>query len=147
MRRHALLVVCVSTLIACGSSSPTGPVGSGGPQTGVVSAGTFHPVEVTGQGTAQIYVNADGSKELRFTSDFLTNQGPILDVWLISAADANDDQTVLNAQHVDLGVLKDTVGAQTYAIPDSVTISAYHAVTVWCVHFLRNFTTAPLTTQ
>lgn len=147
MRRHAFLVACVSTLIACGSSSATGTIGSGGPKVGVVSAGTFHPVEVTGQGTAQIYVNPDGSKELRFTSDFLTTQGPILDVWLIAANDANDSPTVLNAQHVDLGVLMDTAGAQTYPIPDTVTISAYHAVTVWCIKFLRNFTTAPLTTQ
>lgn len=145
MRRHALLVACVSTLTACGGSSATGTTGTGGPKVGVVYAGAFHPVEVAGQGTAQIYVNPDGSKELRFASDFLTTQGPILDVWLISASDAKDSPTVLNAQHVDLGVLMDTVGAQTYPIPDTVTISAYHAVTVWCVKFSRNFTTAPLT--
>lgn len=148
MRGLLIVAACAAGVAACGSGSPTSPGGSGGgPDTGIVYAGSFHPVEDNGQGMAQVYTNQDGSSEVRFTSDFATDSGPQLEVWLVSASDPMDNQSVLNAQHVSLGPLKSTSGAQTYAVPSGTTLSDYKSVTVWCVHFKVNFTTAPLARQ
>lgn len=141
------MIATTIALVACSSSStPTG-TGSGTPLTGLIYAGTFHPVADHGQGMAQIYALQNGTDEVRFTSDFATDSGPQLEVWLVSASDPTDNQSVLDAQHVSLGPLQSTTGAQTYTVPSGVVLSDYQSVTVWCVHFKVNFTTAPLARQ
>jgi hypothetical protein len=109
----------------------------------MLSMGRFHSVAHDGQGLATIYQTADGKRTLRLTQ-FETSNGPELHLYLVAADDAIDDATVKRAGFVSLGALKGNKGDQNYEIPDSLDLSKYRAVTVWCRRFGVNFTTAPL---
>jgi len=145
MSKIVPLVGLVAVLVGCSEGSGDGIMDPMGPGSGpaLAYAGSFHPVVHAGSGMAQIYVSSVGS-ELRLSSDFATDAGPALEVWLISADDANDSAAVLAADYVSLGVLQSPNGPQTYPIPAGTDLSMYRAVTVWCVAAKVNFTTAPL---
>lgn len=152
MSRSQLVTAgCLLVLAACnGSSAPNMDNGSGGGSglpVGLAYAGSFHPVVHDGKGMAEAYVAQDASIELRFTSDFATADGPKLEVWLVRADDAQDSETVLHSEHVSLGALQSPTGAQSYAVPGNVNLGVYRSVTVWCVTFEVNFTTASLVMQ
>ena len=100
--------------------------------------GYAHPTD----GTASIY-RMDTKRILRLTN-FRTSNGPDVHVYLIAAPDAKDNETVKNVAFVDLGILKGNIGDQNYAVPDSVDLGKYRAVTIWCKRFNVNFGTAPL---
>ena len=116
------------------------------PSDGVVAirSGQFHGVAHETQGTAAIYGSANGGRVLRLT-EFETSNGPDLHVYLVAAADADDNDTVTEAGFVRLGHLKGNVGDQHYEIPADVDLSKHRAVTIWCRRFGVNFGTAPLT--
>jgi len=137
-------------LAACSGSSPADPsITPPDPGALVVRryVGTFHPVAHAGMGSVELSVSADSAKTLRFQTDFATTGGPILEVWLVAAPDATDNQTVLDNETISLGTLKATSGGQTYAVPKDVDLTKFRAVTVWCVDALVNFATAPLMLQ
>ncbi len=66
-------------------------------------------------------------------------------MYLVKANDSNDSQSVIDAGYITLGALQSASGNQTYEVPASVDLGEYRSVTVWCVPFGVNFTTAPLT--
>ena len=109
----------------------------------MLTMGRFHAVAHDGKGLATIYQTPDGKRTLRLTQ-FETSNGPELHLYLVAADDATDDATVKRAGFVSLGALKGNKGDQNYDIPDSLDLSKYRAVTVWCRRFSVNFTTAPL---
>jgi len=109
----------------------------------LVFSGAFHPVAHEGKGTAGIYRLADGRRVLRFT-DFETSNGPDVQVYLVAAGDASDNETVTSAGFVQLGALKGNLGDQNYDVPADVDLDTYRAVTIWCRRFGVNFATAPL---
>jgi hypothetical protein len=94
-------------------------------------------------GTATIYQLADGRKTLRFTG-FRTSNGPDVQVYLVAAPDARDDQTVTKAGFIVLGALKGNIGDQNYDLPADVDLTKYRSVSVWCRRFSVNFGAAPL---
>ncbi len=106
--------------------------------------GSFHDVAASGTGVAEIFQAPDGTRSLRL-SGFRTDPGPVLEVYMVAATDATDSQSVIDAGYVTLGVLQSPSGDQTYLVPADLDLRVYRAVTVWCVTFLVNFTTAPLT--
>jgi hypothetical protein len=106
-------------------------------------AGRFHDGAHKTAGTATIHQLADGKRVLRLT-DFETSNGPDVHVYLVSAEDANDNETVTRAGFVELGSLKGNVGDQNYDVPAETDLSKYRAVTIWCRRFAVNFGTAPL---
>ena len=108
-----------------------------------LSYGMFHGVAHETRGTATIYRLPDGKRILRFT-DFETSNGPDVNVYLIAANDANDNETVTKAGFVPLGPIKGNKGDQNYDVPEDVDLGTYRAVTVWCRRFGVNFATAPL---
>lgn len=111
-----------------------------------LASGRFHGVAHGGKGAATIYRLAGGRRILRLT-EFETSNGPDLQMYLVSAADAADSETVKNAGFVTLGALKGNQGDQNYEIPAGLDLNKYRAATVWCRRFGVNFTTAPLTVQ
>lgn len=146
MRRTPIPAMALVLLAACsgggGGGSVTGP--SMPPPGGTLSySGTFHPVAHSGSGTAEVFVNG-ASMELQLASDFATQAGPKLEVWLVAADDPSDNATVLASSHISLGALKSTSGSQGYPIPAGTDLTQYRSVTVWCVAASVNFTTAPL---
>jgi hypothetical protein len=108
-----------------------------------LAEGSFHDVAHKGAGSATLFQLPDGKRVLRFTN-FETSNGPDVRVYLGTAPDASDSDTVKNSQFVDLGALKGNVGDQNYDIPSDLDISKYNSVTIWCRRFGVNFATAPL---
>ncbi len=109
----------------------------------VLASGTFHSLLHPTSGTATIYRTGDGSRILRFTN-FKTSNGPDVHIYMVAAADANDNATVERAGFIDLGPMKGNEGDQNYTLASNVDLSKYRAVSVWCKRFSFNFGTAPL---
>jgi len=108
-----------------------------------LSYGMFHGVAHEARGTATVYQLPEGKRVLRFT-DFETSNGPDVQIYLVAARDANDNETVTNAGFIHLGAIKGNKGDQNYDVPADVDLGKYRAVTVWCRRFGVNFATAPL---
>jgi len=145
MRRYFMTALIVA-LAACDHATvlDTGVTPGKEPEPGLKYVGSFHPVVHSGAGTADVYLLEGGGRELRFEDDFATVDGPKLEVWLVSADDAQDSRTVADADHISLGKLESPTGAQSYSIPDGASLTNYKSVVVWCVALRINFTTAPL---
>lgn len=109
----------------------------------VLSTGAFHGVAHETKGTATIYQLADGKKMLRFTG-FRTSNGPDVQVYLVAAPDARDNEAVTRAGFITLGALKGNIGDQNYDLPADVDLTKYRSVSVWCRRFSVNFGAAPL---
>jgi hypothetical protein len=109
----------------------------------IVASGRFHRVAHKGEGVATVYQMMNGERVLCFT-DFKTGSGEAVDVYLIGAADAFENETVEQAEHISLGPLKNAEGDQTYWLPAEVDLAKYRAVTIWSAKYRVNFTTAPL---
>lgn len=75
--------------------------------------GNFHSVAHETKGVATVYQFPDGKRVLRFTQ-FETSNGPEVQVYLVSADDANDSDTVKKAGFVSLGPIKGNIGDQNY---------------------------------
>lgn len=121
-------------------SFPATAQAKGMPQ--AVSYGMFHSVAHETRGTATIY-EVNGKRVLRFT-DFETSNGPDVQIYLVAAEDASDNETVTKAGFIHLGAMKGNKGDQNYDVPADADLDKYRAVTVWCRRFGVNFATAPL---
>jgi electron transfer DM13 len=113
----------------------------GGPM--LLRTGSFHSGAHETHGSAEIYQLAGGRRVLRFTN-FETSNGPDVQVYLVAAQDATDNDTVKKAGFIPVAALKGNVGDQNYDLPDGVDLDKYSAVTIWCRRFGVNFGTAPL---
>lgn len=120
------------------SAAPTMPM--------PLATGSFHGVAHETKGTATIHQLADGKRLLRLT-EFGTSNGPDVQVYLIAASDATDNDTVNKAGYIPLGAFKGNQGDQNYDLPADADLSKYRAVTIWCRRFGVNFGTAPLAIQ
>ncbi len=86
-------------------------------------------------------VSIDENKTtLKFTN-FMTDSGPNLDVYLVS--DINN----VNADFLDLGNLKGINGNYSYDLPANINYSDYKYVVIWCTDFSVNFGYATLLMQ
>jgi hypothetical protein len=108
-----------------------------------VAQGSFHGVAHATRGTASIYQLPEGKKLLRFSS-FQTSNGPDVQVYLVAASDAKDNEAVTKAGFIRIGDLKGNIGDQNYELPADLDLTKYRAVTIWCRRFGVNFATAPL---
>jgi len=106
-------------------------------------AGNFRGLAHDTKGKATVYEIEGGKRVVRFT-DFETSNGPDVQVYLVAANDAPDNDTVKKAGFLHLGALKGTSGDQNYELPAEADLSKHRAVTVWCRRFGVNFGTAPL---
>ncbi len=152
MSHRVIFTLIAVALGACsGSPAPSGPSTPPPPPTNPIVVrrylGMFHPVAHPGMGLAELTVSSDSTRVLQFHMDFATTGGPILEVRLVAAPDADDNQTVLDSPSVSLGLLKAVSGGQSYTVPGDVDLSRYRAVTVWCIDARVNFTTAALALQ
>jgi hypothetical protein len=109
----------------------------------VLVVGKFHQVAHKGEGTAAIYLLRGGRRVLRLT-EFRTASRSDLLVYLISAPDAMENETVKHSEVFSFGSLHNNEGDQEYPVPDELDLTRYHAVTVWSPKYEVNFTTAPL---
>jgi hypothetical protein len=108
-----------------------------------VAQGNFRGIAHETKGVASIYQLPDGKKVLRF-SGFETSNGPDVQVYLVAADHAPDNETVTRAGFIRIADLKGNMGDQNYDLPAGIDLSKYRAVTIWCRRFGVNFATAPL---
>lgn len=126
------------------ATAPLSPSAPASAAPAALASGSFHGVAHKTRGVATLYQLPDGKRTLRLT-DFETSNGPDVQVYLVAAADASDNETVTKAGFVHLGALKGNIGDQNYDVPSDLDLGKYRAVTVWCRRFGVNFATAPLT--
>ncbi len=112
----------------------------------VIASGRFHQVAHRGTGLANVWRLRDGKLVLRL-SEFRTDHGRDLQVLLIAAPDALENETVANSERVSLGPLEGSAGDQSYPLPDDLDVHKFRAVTIWSSKYLVNFTTAPLSLE
>jgi hypothetical protein len=96
-----------------------------------------------GQGEVQLVQLGDGSHAIHFVNVTIAS-GPDLFVYLsnrTSFAGIGSDP----GDYVDLGRLIATQGNFSFAIANSVNITQYHSMVIWCRAFAVAFTYAPLT--
>ena len=108
-----------------------------------IASGEFHQVAHKGMGRAVILRLANGDRELRLIG-FRTYPACDLEVRLIAAPDAFDNETVDKSDPIPLGELQMIDGVQTYTLPVDLQLTQYRAVTIWSRKYRVNFTTAPL---
>lgn len=108
-----------------------------------LAAGSFHSNAHDTRGTAMALSLSDGRRVLRLTN-FATSNGPDVRIYLVAAADVQDNATVEKAGFIELGPMKGNIGDQNYEIPATVDLANYRAVTIWCKRFSVNFGSAPL---
>lgn len=106
-------------------------------------SGRFHTNAHETKGLATIYVLDDGRRVLRLT-EFSTSNGPDVRVYLVAAADVQEEDAAKQAGFVDLGAMKGNIGDQNYDIPAGLDLSKYRSVSIWCRRFSVNFGAAPL---
>lgn len=80
-------------------------------------------------------------------TNFQTSNGPDVQVYLVAAADATENDTVNRSGFLRLGELKGNIGDQNYDLSSDVDLNKYRAVTIWCRRFDVNFATAPLAAE
>ena len=120
------------------------PVGSGAdlqPTYTALLVARAHPTS----GRASVYQMSDGKRDLRLTN-FVTSNGPDVHVVLAQSTDDALKQTFIQGQlsSIELGQLKANQGDQNYDLPDSVDLSRYDAVVIYCQRFHAVFGVAKL---
>ncbi|NKB65883.1 MAG: hypothetical protein GKR89_02365 [Candidatus Latescibacteria bacterium] len=84
------------------------------------------------QGTATLQTRDGGGVELVFADDFLVSNGPRLEVFLSTSE-------VIGPGSINLAPLQNSIGTQTYALPEGVEINAFDWVIIHCVPFNVTF--------
>jgi hypothetical protein len=141
-KRSSLAIVAVA-LAALASAAMRFGLSTSRGAVQVIATGRFHQVAHKGTGLAKICRLPDGKLVLRL-SEFRTDHGRDLQILLIAAPDALENETVANAEHVLVGPLAGSAGDQSYPLPDDLDVHKFRAVTIWSSKYLVNFTTAPL---
>ena len=83
------------------------------------------------EGTARLVELSDGSLEFRLESDFMTNRGPDVQIFL-----SNDSVSVAGATMIaDIAELGHFSGARSFPVPDGVSISDFDHIVFRCFAF------------
>jgi hypothetical protein len=109
----------------------------------VALSGRFHQVTHLGSGAASIFVLPDGRRMLRL-SQLRVQRRDDLQVYLLAAPDAFDNETVENSEYVALGPLGTGEARLEYQVPVGLDLARYRAVSIWSQKYRVNFITAPL---
>lgn len=130
MKNLLALFVCSVLFTSCKKeeNTPTEPTMDGRPSGTVIATARIVEGNIPGDkanGDAQIY-NDNGTLKL-YLSNFTSNNGPDLHVYLASSANATT--------FIDLGLLKSISGNQTYNIPGNPSLATYRYVIIWCKQF------------
>ena len=131
MHKLGTVIFLLFLAFSCASSSDDNPseeVEVLPPLQGLFQDGA-HPTS----GTASV----NSARTVLSFTDFMTDRGPILEVYLCKS-DGNCDE------FITLGVLKNTSGFQQYTLPDNVNLTTYDYVHIWCVEFAVSFGHAKL---
>ena len=105
--------------------------------------GCFHQVAHKGSGCAALVRKSDGQTILQLI-DFKTAASNDLQILLISAPDALENETVKNSERMVIAPLEKSEGFQEFVISEGQNPTNFHSVVIWNSKHGVNFTTAPL---
>ncbi|KAM3094447.1 DM13 domain-containing protein [Phormidesmis sp. 146-12] len=115
----------------------------------VISSGNFVNGEHPTQGKAEI-VNQNGKRILQLNDQFKTStSGPDLVVVLHRSANVIGETTppaypLKEGDYTVLAPLKEYSGAQSYEIPENLTLDGFQSAVIWCRRFNATFGSAAL---
>jgi hypothetical protein len=108
--------------------------------------GTFHNVDGTGTGEAQLVVKPDRTYELVLES-FKVGSIAHTNLVLVSNTDVTATADIDKAKLLDLGPLKAAEGMQDFVIPAAMASSVmegYHTAVIWDTEMTHAIAAAPL---
>jgi Electron transfer DM13 len=108
-----------------------------------LASGPFYKIERRGSGMARLYRLPNGRLALRFEG-FETAANPQLFVWFSTLDRPRTTKQVLTAPHVQIGLLKSTLGEQNYVLPAGTSQSSVRSVAIWCKPIQIAYTAASL---
>lgn len=100
-------------------------------------ADSFHQ----GEGIAEVYRLADGSRILRL-EDFKVTNGPDLFVILTKHPNPKGKADVRERGYEEVAKLKGNIGSQNYPLPQDLDLAQYQAVVIYCKPFHVVFSVA-----
>jgi hypothetical protein len=136
--------VSPSPTVAASAAAPS-PAASA-PTTQVMGKGSFHDVDGSATGEAQLVVKPDGGYEVVLES-FKIGAIAHTNLVLVSNTDVTATADVDKAKLLDLGPLKATEGMQDFPIPADMASSVmegYHTVVIWDTEMAHAIAAAPL---
>jgi len=83
-------------------------------------------------------------REIALEADFQVTPGPDFHVLLVPKVAIRASADLANTMYVDLGPLRAFKGAQAYAVPEGVDLSAYPSVVIWSRTYSAVISTADL---
>lgn len=101
----------------------------------VIATGSFihadpdDPVHY-GKGSVTVYEDT-----VFLGTDFEVGPGPKFHVYLVPLGEVTPDTPVNESAFVDLGQIRAFKGSQVFPVPDSVKLTDYPNVVVWCAQF------------
>jgi len=116
MKKYTLLLIALMTFSLAGWSQS--------------HQADFHGTDIKTSGSAKIKTKSN-QKVVVLSSDFQTEEGPDLHVYLASDTSAVD--------FTDLGSLESFSGKQTYEIPEEVSLEAQPMVLIYCQKYSHLF--------
>mgnify|MGYP001153523104 CR=1 FL=1 len=100
--------------------------------------GTFEgAVDVDVKGSVTLETQTDGSIKLTLSSDFKSDSGPDLDIYI-------GDTMRVDGFSIKVEALGSFTGTQTYTIPSSVKLTDYTYVTIHCTKYNHYYGAARL---
>ncbi len=139
MPKKLFAVISILFLISVSAFLLTGFL----PVSKTIAYGCFHRVAHKGTGCAALVRKSDGQIVLHLT-EFRTAKNDDLQILLISANDALENETVKNSQRLFVAPLEKSEGTQVYSVPADENLFKYNSVVIWQSRHGVNFTTAPL---
>lgn len=100
----------------------------------LLKQGTIMGVGHTASGKVSLYEQNGG--KIVFLDPFSSQSGPDLKVYLSKDIGASN--------YIKLGVLKSTMGSQSYAVPLEINANDYHYVHIWCERYSVEFARAEI---
>ena len=110
----------------------------------LLARGRFHSIQNRAMGSVKVHRLANGRLALRY-EDFYTSASPGLRVWLTEARNIKTTLQARQANHIDVGVLRSTLGSYNQVLPASVRAEQFRTIVIWCPTVLIAFGAAPLT--
>lgn len=146
--------VAVVAIVATGCGQGTGATASptraasasAAATTQVMGKGTFHDVDGTASGEAQLVVKPDGTYEVVLES-FKVGSIAHTNLVLVSNSDVAATADIDKSKLLDLGPLKATEGMQDFVIPApmaSTVMEGYHTAVIWDSEMAHAIAAAPL---
>ena len=140
-------IVATACTQGAATTAPTsGPSAAAQPTTALMGAGTFHDVDGTASGQAQLIVTPTGAYEV-VLEGFKIPSIEHTNLVLVANSDVSATSDVDPSKLLDLGPLKATEGMQDFPIPAEMASSVmegYHTVVIWDTAMAHAIAAAPL---